>query len=496
MSDTVAGPGSGSPSRQPGHDLHLGPGELNTHYRHRVRPESRRVIVQPVRARNALIGAAGLFVCTGGLSTYVSLHHLSAGNGWMSPIYLYPFACVAAVGCGALAWSLSSGRGRRWWRGAPLSLYAVGGYVVWAMLSATWSVSPLTTPTVAVVGVGIAAFGYWFGWSLSFAEQVWGVALSMSVAVVLSVVLAVFVPSEGRMAARGTSPGGEWQGIFGNRNSLSPVCVLAIIGLVGLVGLRRDLRTLCCCLPVGVVALVALRESGGLTSTLALALVASTALALPLLWRLRRRGVPGPPVAGALFAAAVAAWALVFANLDALAVRVGRDGTLSHRRWIWQDVRGFIAERPWRGYGFWAFWDRPDLTAATYARHGDAYGSAHNSVLEVLLGLGIVGLVLYLMIGCFAIVGIGRWTWRSVSLASVWWAMVLAFVVAENLMESFVLWHSYQWVLFVAAAAVPFRSVATLQGEGGRPADLHRSRPSLELSSSESPSNLHADLVR
>jgi O-antigen ligase len=126
---------------------------------------------------------------------------------------------------------------------------------------------------------------------------------------------------------------------------------------------------------------------------------------------------------------------------------------------MWADVRGFFWVHPIRGYGFWAIWEVPALTADSYARLG-GYGSAHNAALEVALGLGVIGLLIYLVICGAAIGGPFVWYWCQRSTAAWWWALVVIFLAAEQLMESFVLWHSYIWVLFLAAALAPFgRSV-------------------------------------
>jgi O-antigen ligase len=122
---------------------------------------------------------------------------------------------------------------------------------------------------------------------------------------------------------------------------------------------------------------------------------------------------------------------------------------------MWADVRGLIADGPWHGYGHWAFWDRPDLTAETYSALG-AYASAHNSWLEVLLGVGIVGLVLFMILCITAVVGVFAAFWQRPSVSNAWWCAVVVFVVAHNMMESFVLWHSAILVLLVASTCTSF----------------------------------------
>lgn len=405
-----------------------------------------------VRVLHVGFAALALLALTNGPSVYAALHWFDGGITWFYWTFTYPFGAVAVVGIVLMARELG-GLSRR---EVPWPVFAVGGYVLWSLASAMWSVSPLATPMLALMGVGIAAFGCWFGWRLTFHEQVWAVAGACSVAVGLSAAVVAFLPDIGRMPVVVAGYGGEWRGIFNNRNSLAPVCVLGIIGLVGVLLARPSWRR-----GIGVGALVVLHVvvlvgSASDTSYIALLLTAIMAGCVPLVWKVRAAGVSGRRVAAVSLVAVLAAWFAIMPNLDRIATALGRDPTLSRRRLIWDDVRGFIAERPLHGYGYWAFWDRSDLTYQTYMRVGTAYGSAHNSALEVLLGLGAIGFGLYLAIAVASIGGVFGWLWGHPSLASGWWAVLVVFLTAENLTESFVLWHSYIWVLFVAAALVPF----------------------------------------
>ena len=48
--------------------------------------------------------------------------------------------------------------------------------------------------------------------------------------------------------------------------------------------------------------------------------------------------------------------------------------------------------------------------------------------------------------------------WRDPSPDAWLWAAVVAFLLVENVTESFVLWFSYNWVLVMAAALRPIPS--------------------------------------
>lgn len=410
-----------------------------------------------VERRLGLVAAVGLLVCTGGPSYYLSQHLVGPPGGWLSWIYLIPFGTVGLVGSVAV-WNQLRRTGLR---ESPWPLIPIAAYLIWALLSVLWTVAPLVTPLAAFTGIGIAAFGCWFGWKLSIEDQMWAVALSTACASILSAIVIIFWPLYGKMyvATGGVADrfddGAAWQGIFGNRNSLSPVCTLGLIGLVGLIALRPSIKRAVAMLPIALIHGTLLWNSSGLTAMVALGLVTMTAVALPQLSRLKARRVPGLAVAITAALGAFATWVVIFSNFEWFAENIGRDPTLSGRRQIWAHAREFFWVHPVRGYGFWAIWERPEVTAESYARLGN-YGSAHNAALEVAIGLGVVGLVFYLGICGAAIGGPFAWYWSRRSTAAWWWALVVVFVVAEQLMESFVLWHSYIWVLFIAAAMAPF----------------------------------------
>ena len=82
-------------------------------------------------------------------------------------------------------------------------------------------------------------------------------------------------------------------------------------------------------------------------------------------------------------------------------------------------------------------------------------GSAHNSLMEVGLGLGLLGLAPFVVIVSLAARNAMLQVWRDPSPDTWLWAAVVAFLLVENVTESFVLWFSYNWVLIMAASLRP-----------------------------------------
>ncbi len=68
--------------------------------------------------------------------------------------------------------------------------------------------------------------------------------------------------------------------------------------------------------------------------------------------------------------------------------------SLNGRTDLWHSLLTYVAERPWRGYGFGAFWS-PQRIEDISADQGWAIEQSHSAYIEELLGIGIPGALLY-----------------------------------------------------------------------------------------------------
>jgi hypothetical protein len=83
---------------------------------------------------------------------------------------------------------------------------------------------------------------------------------------------------------------------------------------------------------------------------------------------------------------------------DALLLgRAEESDTLSGRAFIWPEVLSFVSQRPLFGYGFESFWT-PERIETISTALGWGLREAHNAYLEMLLSLGVVGLILMLFV--------------------------------------------------------------------------------------------------
>lgn len=385
-------------------------------------------------ARTVLVGC-GLLVLTNGPVFYVANRVLDNGMSWEEPFTRSVFIALAVAAVTTVALDRQRVDGGRLFVPHPLPAGTVAFLAVWMVASSLWSLTPELTRGRSLLYVGLAAFA-WIVADLEFPEFRRALLGATTVAVVASLV-AVLVSD-----SIGLDRNDDWRGIYTNRNSLAPVSGVAIIvglGRMAEVGGRRRLF-------VGLapaLAVVTMLGSGSRTAWLALAVAGGGAFLVVAARTLGdRRGAWIPRVALGAGVAGVAATVAIVATL-------WNEPTFAQRRTIWSLVWDRIGERPLHGFGWFNVWTDPTFTAADPLL---GRGSAHGSFLEVWLGLGLVGLVPFLLVVGLALHTTATDAWRRPSVATWTWLALVLFLVIENLTESFVLWFSYNWVLLTAAA--------------------------------------------
>ncbi len=363
-------------------------------------------------------------------------------------------ALAAAAMCGAVlaarrvrdatGWPRDATRGQRgaasWPRDrvSRVAATAVGCFALAALASTLWSVDPAATAWRSSVYVGMALLA-WAMAGFNSDETAAAVAAVAGAAVAASLLLVWLRPD------LGLDPDGNWKGVYTNRNSLAPLAAIGVLVSVRYLlasgGWRRVAAA--CCAAAAVAALVG---AGSRTAWISLAVAATAATVVGSRHWLSRRGNAATATTATAVAAALAA------STAAVAVAVQWNvPTFSQRREIWGLVWDRIVQRPLLGHGFFTFWDIEELTQHALLRRG----SAHNSLVEVGLGLGLLGAVPFTVIVLLAARNSGSALWRRPDPDTWFGAALVAFLIVENLAESFVLWFSYSWVLLMAASLRP-----------------------------------------
>ena len=401
------------------------------------RPQTVWPLPEPViRLLRVAPVAAVVIVLTNGPVFLFSKSVVDRSGDWEDPA-VWPFFVAAAVASAALFATRRSPAAEPLTASQKTAAWAIAGYSVAALASALWSVHPSATAWRAAVYVGLALLA----WVLARHADDLATMLSCvtGAAVAGSVVLVVLRPD------LGLDSNDNWEGLYTNRNSLAPLAAIGVlVGIRHLASSERWGRVA----GAGLAALCLGTMAGAGSRTAWIALVIAAAAATVPVGYHWARSRWGPAAARASLAVVTA---LGIGGGSMALVAFWSEPTFSQRRTMWSLVWDRVAERPLGGYGFYAFWEEIELLDHALLRRG----SAHNSLMEVALGLGLIGTVPFVVIVVLAARNAGLHLWRRPGADSWMWAAVVGFVLVENVTESFVLWFSYIWVLLMTAALKP-----------------------------------------
>lgn len=313
------------------------------------------------------------------------------------------------------------------------------------MVSVVWSIDPDTTLRRSFALIMTTLFGLWLASRWNWRELILLIASTFGVLAVLSVVMALAVPSLG---IDHDVHAGAWKGLWWEKNTLGAVMGWGAISAYAAIQFDPKRRFIWMGLAVLCTALILLSTSK--TALLAWLLGTGGAIGIALC----RKGFGFATLmlflaltGGALFALILAIAPLEFLEL------LGRDATLTGRTDIWVILSRQIAEDPWLGYGYKAFWSVED-GPVYWVRAGTSWPvpTAHNGWIEVALAIGIPGMLMMAVVFLGAAVrAIGR-LFRG---TEAYWALPYIALIAvvsvseSNLMQQ----NSMGWVLFVATAA-------------------------------------------
>lgn len=334
---------------------------------------------------------------------------------------------------------------------APTTLVVFLG---WALASISWTTD--TGGTVAGwLGLAAAAFlAVVIGSTRDTLQTVHALADVFRVLLVLSLALELlsgvffdmpfpFLGIQGDIAVFGPV-----QGIFGTRNALGFIAVLALITFYiewRTVSVRPGISLF----SASLAALLAAFSD----SPTVLVLAVATAIATAALGAVRRapRGIR-PTVQLVLGASVVVAAMAGYLLRERVIAWIGAGTDFSIRAELWAQVASFVRSEPVRGWGWFGPWSRTDFpfNAINHAL-GDRHGSALSAYVDVVLQLGWVGLLAFIV---FAGVALGRaWLVASErrSILYAWTPLILVTLLVDSLFESFTL-HGYGWLLLVLCA--------------------------------------------
>jgi exopolysaccharide production protein ExoQ len=310
---------------------------------------------------------------------------------------------------------------------------------LWCLASVVWSVDPGETFRRSLALIGTSMVGLYVGMRYEPKQLLRILAVCIGIGAIASLVAGLVVPSIGIL------PDGAWQGVFFLKNALARLMALGALCFAVLAIGQRRYRTVSIGMIVLCFTLMVLAKSA---TALVVSLMVFALLPFRRILAWPNRRLIAPMIAAALVAVPAALWAIK--NMDAILGVLNRESSLTGRLPLWHLVRQEIVSRPLLGYGFSAFWTSSEAARIQSIVVWDV-PNAHNGFLEVLLGVGLVGLAI-LAAGLLAnLVRSVRAVRADGDVDHAWPLVFLIFLVFYSLTESSMLVvNSILWMLYSA----------------------------------------------
>jgi O-antigen ligase len=330
-------------------------------------------------------------------------------------------------------------------------------FAVLIVTSVLWSDEPMVSVRRlgALAAVGLAAFAYRRMPGEEFLRLVFFTTLAtLTFGLAREVARGTFRPWDADYRFVGTLPNGNVQAV---------VCALALLSGLALVhSLRRWRPALGLMIPLACLLLTRSRT--------AIAALFGAALFYALLSLLRGRPLV---LVGSLCLAAMTTVSVLWIGQSSEVledtISLGRQdsevATFQGRTIIWEEALVFVRARPWLGYGYDVFWSRDRLE--DFARIlGWLNQNGHSNYLDILLGLGYIGLFVFV-----CLLGLGIWRACRVAIGSgntvdLFTAALLVFCALHGFLETTLIAPSFLTFLYLAALArLGFPAEARIGGD-------------------------------
>lgn len=311
-----------------------------------------------------------------------------------------------------------------------------------AWLSATWAQTPDLVLRRSVALTGTTLLGIVLAARLSFAAQRHLLRRIFRIGATLSLACVFVAPQYGK------GLDGTWQGIFGQKNGLGAIMALAVLTewyVPATIFRSKVAKIAWLCLYA-----LLLAKSDSVTAFIGVSMTLAVIPVFRMLhWRCR---IPLPILCFVIVLLVAVLMPTIISNLDLVMPLVGRSGDLTGRTELWVDLFPVILKQPFLGYGYSGFWEGASTESSIIYRHiGWKAMYSHNGYLEIVLSLGLCGLLLILL---FVGTGIRRAlaiAETKESIQDLWPLAFMVFFLIHNLAECTIMWQNkLEWALCVA----------------------------------------------
>lgn len=385
------------------------------------------------------------WIATTAASVFLTMAVFLMSNS--APIEPLFFAMALPIGVGALIMSPRQQLARLV---IDLPVLAIA---VLMTLSVAWSLSPTQAIFEVRRDVTLIVLTSIIASLLPTRDVIQAVLRACYLSIAITIVALLFLAEARSHVPDGTSaysaeyPG--WHGLFIHKNTMSPFLVFAGVTVwlfEDRIWLRNSLMGIITILLIG---------SQSATGVSAWMLVVAT-----FVWfRMYRRadGRNGTAFIVASIAVAICALMGAILSVSAITSAYGKDLTFSGRTDIWAAVLNAAADRPWFGYGLGGvFWEANTVTRQIWAEVGFVIPHAHSGWLDVLLTIGLVGVLVY-AVKFATTIGLGIKVLRTNRVLGEWLLIVTAVQLLMGLSETV---FTGDWIIYAAVMRAVARRAA------------------------------------
>jgi len=242
--------------------------------------------------------------------------------------------------------------------------------------------------------------------------------------------------------------GGPLQGVFGTRNLLGLMAVIALLTFI----IEHRTQSVSRALGVGsmvLAALFAVLSASPTVAVIAVAAAATTAiLAIVRHTPPKHRGRVQWTIGGGVVVAGLVAYVMRHQIIAFL----GAGSDFSTRADLWNVLLDYSEYSPLGGYGWYGPWARSEFPFfAINLATRDTHASALNAFFDVLLQAGWIGLILFSTLCAVALVRAWLVASERRSVLYAWTPLILVTIIVDSVFESFAL-EGMVWMLLVLCA--------------------------------------------
>ena len=267
---------------------------------------------------------------------------------------------------------------------ANLSVFIFIGLVT---ASINWSSAPNLTSTRAVAFLGTNLFGLYLASRYTIKQQVVLITQAFGIIVLLSMIFVLIFPKYGMM---GGIHVGAWRGVYNHKNGLGKWMVLST-AIFFLQSIRNPKTHIW--IYLGLIFSTLLLVMSKSSSSIVNLLVVGIVFSILKTWRWNYLVMVPATFLITLLGSGFLLW--FNSNSAMLFDSVGKDATLTGRTELWSLAFDFACRKPFFGYGYGGFWEKPNGAAMEIWQSINWQApNAHNGFLDLFLGLGLSGIVI------------------------------------------------------------------------------------------------------